>query len=137
MESGEGGMTRKEKWRAFFVEIERLQYREAAPAFVQEITRDLWSVQKLIRRSPPAYGLMYQLFRDPPPACNFEAYYNGWPGDRRGWMRFESKESARDFFKFAEGMMSYSEYCSLPRAPLSLVRIELDDDDRGSFVEHA
>ena len=84
------------------------------PAFVQEIVPGLWSVQELV--TPPSG----------------EPYYIGWPGDHRGWMRFESKEAARDFYKFATGKMSSEEFKKLPRAPYSGATIDLDDN--GDFV---
>lgn len=126
-------MTRKEKWEAFHQEVERLQHPDAVPAFIQEITPGLWSVQKLMRRRPPIHGMIHQMFNDPPRAQDFEPFYNGWPGDHRGWMRFESKESARDFYKFCEGLISFDEYRAIPKPPLSYAQVDLDD--RGDFVD--
>jgi len=120
---------RKELWRKFDAEIARVTAKKPAPAFIQEVVKGLWSVQVLCiddRR----YGRYYRLFNDPP---YVPVSYYGWPGDHRGWMRFESKESARDFYRFATRRISMEQYQNLPHTESSDVRIDLDDD--GNFVE--
>ena len=126
-------MTRKEKWKKFDEHVARWNSRtDLAPAFVQEIVNGLWAVQVLCHPSAPAFGLVHRLFLDPPSPTLFEPFYNGWPGDHRGWMRFESKVAARDFYRFASRRISFEEFQKLDHTPSSNVRVDLDLD--GNFA---
>lgn len=125
---------RKARWQEFDAGVEWWRSRKLAPAFLQEIVDGLWCVQVLVE--PRSYGWLYRLFRDPPKGTfGREPFYNGWPGDHRGWMRFESKEAARDFYKFATGRISFEEYRERPHRPLSNVTIDLDES--GDFAPSA
>lgn len=124
-------MTRAEKWQRHDEEVG--QWRKLAPAFIQEIVTGLWSVQTLCRPPAAIYSNIYRRFMDPPAFPIGKPHYDGWPGDHRGWLRFESKEAARDFYKFATKLITFEEYQKLPHSPLSFVRIDLDDN--GDFVE--
>lgn len=124
-------MKRADRWKKFYDDAET-RSRKHAPAFIQEVVVGLWSIQTLTYPRVPQHGWLYRLFNDPPSATDFEPFYNGWPGDHRGWMRFESKESARDFYKFATDRMSWEDYQNAPAPPLSNVRINMDE--HGDFV---
>lgn len=132
-------MTRKKKWSEFFARRAQWQARHfgrlaAAPAFVQEVVKGLWAVQELVTPPLREYGTIHRMLCDPPDIDQSEPYYNGWPGDyRRGWMHFESKEAARDFYKFATRRITFEEFRKLPHAPPSNVRIAMDA--RGDFTE--
>lgn len=125
-------LSRAERWERFALDVARLNKSECPNAFIQEIVTGLWCVQVLRSRRIPRFGWLYRLLQDPPSPFDFAPYYDGWPGDHRGWMRFESKEAARDFYKFATGRISREEYDLLPHAPLSDVRINLDHN--GDFI---
>lgn len=128
---------RSEKWAEFYKSVRDLRQRDHVPAFIQEITvGGLWSVQKLVIPKEPRYPFWYRLFNDPPSKTPHEPFYNGWPGDHRGWMRFQSAEEARDFYRLCEKFLSFDEFRALPERPhrpMSDVRIDLDE--QGNFAE--
>ena len=125
-------LNRQEKWKKYDEAVKNWQQREDAPAFVQEITvGGLWSVQKLWTPKQRDYSFWYRFFRNPPPPVTHEPFYNGWPGDHRGWMRFQSAEEARDFYRFAEGIISFEEYQQVDTGEYSGKTIKLDDE--GNF----
>ncbi len=64
-----------------------------------------------------------------------EPYYNGWPGDNRGWMRFASPEDARDFYRFSEGMVSFEEYRAMKQSGPRFEHVQIDLDAQGNFAQ--
>src|SRR3990167_221735 len=127
-----GAPTRREQWHKFDNAVARWKAWKPAPAFVQEIVTGLWCVQSLVQPQILEYGWLYRLVFSPPPHGDYEPFYNRWPGDHRGWLSFESKESARDFYRFSTGLISFKEYQSLPHAPWSGFQIDLDET--GNFA---
>jgi len=117
-----------EKWAAFDAEVERRQHLNAPPFFVAGHDGGDWYIQYLYRPSVPTFGKLRRLF--PPPTLkrlDYEAYYNGWPGDNRGWMSFRSANEAIDFFRFSTGRVSFDEYCERERPEMGPYRrIDLD-----------
>ena len=125
-------MTRRESWKKYDEQVAQDRNQKLPPAFIQEITvGGLWCVQVLCDRNEN-FGWLHRLLNDPPKHAS-ERFYNGWPGDHRGWMRFQTKEEARDFYRFCTKKISYDEFRSLDRVDISAVRIDLDDD--GNFIE--
>jgi hypothetical protein len=124
--------SREERWAAFDAHYDKWQRRVMAPAFIQGVSEHSWCVQTLVEPEPPRRGWLYRLFNDPPALTLAEPYYNGWPGDHRGWMRFPTKEAARDFYQLANGFISFDEYRSRPRERLTMEHFDLDE--RGDFA---
>lgn len=126
-------LTRKQRWDEFYGEVERLQWRGQPPAFIAGHEGGLFSVQHLVSPPPPQFSWLYRLLKDPPSPREYEAYYDGWPGDRRGWMKFASADEARDFYRYATGRIDFEQYRGLPRRPRGReVRLALDAE--GNFA---
>lgn len=119
---------RRAKWAEYDAYVAAWYARKLAPAFVQECeVGGLWSVQVLVHRKRH-FGWWHRFFNDPPTDTNDEPFYNGWPGDHRGWMRFQTKEEARDFYKVDTGRITFDQYRLLgPKRGLSGVTINLND----------
>lgn len=125
---------RREKWAAFDAKIESFKARNLAPAFVQEgVKGGLWQIQQLYRPPIPSVSSIHRIFLDPPNPQAYEPRYQPWPGGRRGWMCFETKEAARDFYKFDNDNMTLEDFCATDPRPWSGRIINLDEN--GELVE--
>lgn len=122
---------RPKTWDEFDAIVER--WKRYAPAFVQEVVKGLWCIQVLRRHDIPTFEQTWRARNNPPELGQFQPYYNGYPGDHRGWERFESKEAARDFYKYNEKLITFKEFCALPHGIPSNVVINLDL--KGDFID--
>lgn len=126
-------MSRKELWGEYDANVKRVSEWDLSPAFMQQYYQDgLWQIQVLARPQIKAYSKIYRLFFNPPQEWEYEPCYHGWPGDRRGWMRFKTKEDARDFYKLATRKMRFEDYRKIPTPAFSGVRIDMDEN--GDFI---
>lgn len=128
--------TRKAKWNAFDARYNEWIGRNLPPAFVCQTGAHTWRIQYLIRPTPPRRGWLYRALFDPPYIGNAEPFYNGWPGDHRGWLSFETKECARDFYKLANRFIDFAAYRNLPDTcePFAGRGHQIDLDEQGNFA---
>jgi len=127
-------MTRAQKWAEFdrIIDISEA----APPAMVQELTvGGLWCIQKLVRSTRSVFSDNYRSNNDPPRDTinHGEAYYDQWPGDHRGWMRFQTRDEAVTFYQFAEHFITFEEYCRRDKKENSQVSFALDET--GNIIE--
>lgn len=118
--------SRKEKWRKFFEEVDATLARKSPPAFLQKVTSTHWCIQHYLPPKEAKFSKAHQRLFDPPSTAEFEGWYNGWPGDSRGWMRFGSAQEALDFYKFATGLLTFEEYRSRPHDPVCMEMYAID-----------
>lgn len=128
---------RSELWKRYDAEVSRFAAIILPSAFVQEERLGgLWNVQVLKRPIVPMFGCVRRIFFDPPSPDKYEPFYNAWPMDHRGWMQFETKEDARDFYQFEMGNISSAEFSARNSAknlaPWSGKTIHLDNS--GNFI---
>ena len=123
-------------WKEYDESISHYRGREFAPAFAQEdFVGGLWSIQYLV------HGLIDKQFdqkyrENNLPPTDWCPTYAAWPGDQRGWMKFQTKEDARDFYKFATNRISMKQYDELNKKKnRKWSGKTIDMDENGDFIE--
>jgi hypothetical protein len=120
--------SRAERWREFDQRMRRMRRRKSPPFFLQKSSDSCWRIQYLVAPKKRRFSAMHRLFNDPPRcSIEYEGYYNGWPGDSRGWMRFGSAREALDFFRFATGVITMEEYHECPHEKREFAHWAMDE----------